>query len=392
MPVNYQQIQEQIRKLGELTPAYQQELDNKLAFAVQRLKAAEGRNEELRAKVQAVAQKVSHLRCAIPSAEPLNAAVPMQPGALPGTILAADGSQIIPDPHAAVLFGVINIGIFSLQPGQGMTPQETTHTDLLYLDRLYNPAGGLINEEMISMLRDLEERRLLVQHAADAALPVVTLTDGPLELFREPASAASPDPKFNEYLDALKELANRQIITAGYVDRPRADLLVRLLELDMFGEAPGMDELRMRPLQGITDAALLGPLLPAGHRSAVFGLQSFSGQFFQNEIALHFFYLNAGTTREPWIARVEIPAWLAQDEAGLALLQRTLVAECRQLGQATYPYSLLRAHEIALVTLEDKEYLENMVSLELLKQGIPPQVKSHKQTLKNMAGTRTRLK
>jgi len=44
------------------------------------------------------------------------------------------------------------------------------------------------------------------------------------------------------------------------------------------------------------------------------------------------------------------------------------------------------------VTLQDKEYLENMVSLELLKQGIPPQVKSHKQSLKDKAGTRTRLK
>ena len=392
MPVNYQQIKEQVRKLGELTPAYQQEMETRLAFAAQRLQAAESRNEELRAKVEAAAQKVSHLRCAIPLAEPLDTAIPMRPGGLPGTILAADGSQIIPDPHAAVLFGVINIGIFSFHPRQGSTPQEITHTDLLYLDRLYNPSGGLINEEMISMLRDLEERRLLVQHAAEATRPVVTLTDGPLELFREPASAAIPDPRFTEYLEALKDLASRRVVTAGYVDRPRADLLVRLLELDMFGDSPGMDELRMRPLQGITDAALLGPLLPPGHRSAVFGLQSFSGKFFQDEIALHFFYLNAGTGREPWLARVEIPAWLAQDEAALALLQRTLIAECQQLDQSAYPYSLLRAHEIALVTLQDKEYLENMVGLELLKQGIAPQVKSHKQSLKDMAGTRTRLK
>lgn len=392
MPVNYQQIQEQVRKLGELTPAYQQEMDNKLVFAAQRLQAAKGRNEELRARVQAAAQKVSHLRCAIPLTEPLDAAVPMQPGILPGTVLAADGSQIVPDPHAAVLFGVINIGIFSLHPRQGITPRETTYTDLLYQDRLYNPSGGLINEEMISMQRDLEERRLLVHHAAAASRPVVTLTDGPLELFREPASAASPDPRFSEYLDALKELASQRVVTAGYVDRPRADLLVRLLELDMFGDSPSVDELRMRPLQGITDTALLGPLLPAGHRSAIFGLQSFSGKFFQDEIALHFFYLNAGTSPDPWLARVEIPAWLAQDEYNLALLQRTLIAECQQMGQATYPYSLIRAHEIALVTLQDKEYLENMVSLELLKQGIPPQVKSHKQSLKDKAGTRTRLK
>jgi len=158
MPVNYQQIKEQVRKLGELTPAYQQEMETRLAFAAQRLQAAAGRNEELRAKVEAAAQKVSHLRCAIPLAEPLDTAIPMQPGELPGTILAADGSQIIPDPHAAVLFGVVNIGIFSFHPHQGSTPQEITHTDLLYLDRLYNPSGGLINEEMISMLSDLEER------------------------------------------------------------------------------------------------------------------------------------------------------------------------------------------------------------------------------------------
>ncbi len=392
MPVNYQQIKEQVRKMGESTPDYQRKMKTRLMLAAQRLQAANDRNDELRAKVQAAAQKVSHLRCAIPLFEPLDTAIPMQPGELPGTILAADGSQVIPDPHAAVLFGVINIGIFTLHPNQGTTPKETTNTDLLYLDQLYNPSGGLINEETISMQRDLQERRLLADYAADAAQPVVTLTDGPLELFREPASAAFPDPRFTEYLVALKELASRRVVTAGYVDRPRADLLVRLLELDMFKDTPSMDEMRMRPLQGISDAALLGPHLPTGHRSAVFGLQSFSSQFFQDEIALHFFYLNVGTSEEPWLARVEIPAWLAQDEDALALLQRSLIAECQQMGQASYPYSLLRAHEIALVTIQDKDYLENMVSLELLKQGVPPQIKSHKQTLKNMTGTRTRLK
>jgi len=392
MPVNYQQIKEQVRKMGESTPDYQRKMKTRLMLAAQRLQAVNNRNDELRAKVQAAAQKVSHLRCAIPLSEPLDTAIPTQPGELPGTILAADGSQVIPDPHAAVLFGVINIGIFTLHPNQGITPKETTNTDLLYLDRLYNPSGGLINEETISMQRDLQERRLLADYAVDAAQPVVTLTDGPLELFREPASMASPDPRFTEYLVALKELAFRRVVTAGYVDRPRADLLVRLLELDMFKDLPSMDEIRMRSLQGITDAALLGPHLPTGHRSAVFGLQSFSSQFFQDEIALHFFYLNVGTSEEPWLARVEIPAWLAHDEDALALLQRSLIAECQQMGQVSYPYSLLRAHEIALVTLQDKDYLENMVSLELLKQGVPPQIKSHKQTLKNMTGTRTRLK
>lgn len=391
MPVNYQQIQTQIKQLGKLTPGFQQTLQARLRVALKCLEKSHGKNDKLRDKVNQAAIISSRLRCAVPTEEALDTTTGIQLESLPATILAADGSQIFPDAHAAVLFGVVNIGIFKLQPKQGHSPQEITHTYLLYHEDLYNKNGGLISEDTISMLRDLQERQLLSEYAASCEAPVIALTDGPIELFREPSQSAENDMPFQDYLKFLKQLAALEVSNAGYVDRPRADLLVRLLELDMFGTDPSVEEINMRPLLGITDIALLETILPPGHRSAVFALQSLSSKHFQGEIALHFFYLNAGTREKPWLARVEIPAWLADNQAALNILQSTLLTQCQQMGSKPYPYVLHRAHEIALVTLKDREYLESMVIVEMLKQGAAPQFKSHKQTLKDLTGTKTRL-
>ncbi len=335
---------------------------------------------------------MNRLRCAIPLTEALDAVTAPVSGDMPGCILAADGSQIMPDPHSAVLFGVINIGIIKSYPNQATTPIEFKNTHLLYYDELYSKSGGLLSEETISLMRDLEERQWVADQASESSPPVLALTDGPLELFREPADPATSQQPFIDYLETLRQLAQKHIMTAGYVDRPRADLLVHLLELDMFPENASVEELRLRPLQGITDAAILAPLLPAGYRSAVFGLQSMSAKFFSGDIALHFFYLNVGTSEHPWLARVEIPAWMAEDTSALELLHRTLLAQCQQMGNAPYPYVLHRAHEIALVTHDEKNHLENMVALELMKHGASPFTRSHKQILKDLTGTRTRLK
>ncbi len=384
MPVNFQQIRTQIKEMGDRTHAYEQALITKLDVAKHLLEENHDQNEMLREKVSLALRKVDRLRCAVPVNEPLDAVITPTNGELPGCILAADGSQIMPDPHEAHLFGVINIGIFRYFPNQLKTPEEITLTNLLYHDKLYNKSGGLINDDMISLMRDLQERQFLAELAEEATPPVITLTDGPIELFHEPTDTKEPDPAFLEYLQILRDLAKMKTMTAGYVDRPRADLLVRLLEISKIDENTSENDIRNHSLQGITDASLLEPILPPGCRSAVLEMQSISSKFFTNEIALHFFYLNVGTANHPSLARVEIPAWMAEDSASLEILHRTLLAQCQQLANTPYPYALIRAHEIALLTHEDKNYLDNMVGIELLKHNVTPGIKSHKQSLKDL--------
>ena len=195
---------------------------------------------------------------------------------------------------------------------------------------------------------------------------------------------------FTEFQEALRELARMGAVTAGYVDKPRADLVVRLLELLTLPEGEFSQAGRLHPLAGVNDAMLFGELLQPGERSAVFGIQSRSASHYDHELALHFFYINVGRLERPWLARVELPAWVAESTVLLNRLQAALVEQCRQLGSKPYPYALHRAHEVAVVRLEEKEQLENMLILELMRQGIEIGAQSNKQFSKDISGNRTR--
>jgi hypothetical protein len=105
-------------------------------------------------------------------------------------------------------------------------------------------------------------------------------------------------------------------------------------------------------------------------------------------LALRFFYLNVGRTDAAWLARVEIPAWVAEDPQKLDSLHAVLVDQCKILGTRAYPYLLHRAHETAVVTLEEKDQLTQMIILELRRRGVWVGEASHKQAAKSL-GKRT---
>ena len=308
------------------------------------------------------------------------------------TVLAADGSQINPDRHARVEFCVINVGAFEMSPGPAAAPREIIQSKLLDQEELYT-AHGLVSEEIVALMRDLNERRFLADLACAAAPPVVSLTDGPLELFRARDTKELEDFQriFGEYTAVLTRLAEIGVITAGYVDKPASDLVVRLLELARLPAADLKQAGRRRSWLGVTDASLFRELLDPGERSAVFKIQSTSAASFKGALALHFFYLNVGRPDHPWIVRVEIPAWVAADPGCVELLHATVVYQSQLLGARPYPYALHRAHEVAVVSLAEKDQLEQMMIAEMLAHGLAPGEKSNKQTAKDLQG-RTRYR
>jgi hypothetical protein len=83
---------------------------------------------------------------------------------------------------------------------------------------------------------------------------------------------------------------------------------------------------------------------------------------------------------------VEIPAWVAGDDRMLQRLQAVLVDQCRVMGSKPYPYALHRAHELALVSLQEKEQVTQMILMELRRRGLPVGELSTKQFAKNLAG------
>lgn len=391
MPVNFQQIQQQIREMGQKAPQRQAEMERRLQQAQQLLEAFAGRPEELTQRVNQALEKNPGLRCAVPTSEGLLQSFPLPETAPPQALLAADGSQINPNRHDPVEFGVVNVGVFRICPGQAQTPQEIVRSHLLYFEDLYQPDGPL-TEEIVALMRDLNERRVLAELASGEPPPVVTLTDGPLELFREPKDRPRFQQLFQEYLEELQKLAELNAVTAGYVDRPRSDLVIRLLELACLPDDRLEQAGQVRLLPGIVDTALFAERLQPGERSPIFAIQSPSAKRFSGELALHFFYLNVVRAGKPYLTRVEIPAWVVNSPQLLQMLHAALVAQCQQIGSRPYPYAIHRAHEVALVSRAEKEHLQNMIAVELLRQGIHPGEPSNKQLYKDQSGSRTRYK
>lgn len=386
MPVDFQQIRKQVGVMGENAPSHFQEADDRLKSALTVFNDVADQPDQIRGRIEKAVTAEPGLRCAVPGEEPIQNVVPLPPAAPARVILAADGSQINPSRHEAADFGVINLGALTLV--QGMPPRESVESRLLYYEDLETSSGGL-SEEMLALMRDVAERRFLADLASGEKAPVVGLMDGMLEVFGEPRRDPIFEEQFQNYLEALRSLAELQVVIAGYVDKPRADYLVRMLELMAGGEEDVLQRLRARPFGGVTDAMILRGSLPAGARSAVFGIQSRSSKVFTGPLRLYFFYLNVGTEKTPALARVEIPAWVAESPALVDLLHRTLMEQCRITGSKPYPYILHRAHEIAVVGFAEREQISSMIAVELLKRGIDPGEKSYKQVLKDEQG-RTR--
>ena len=228
MPLNYLTLQSQIKKYGESASLQKREFEHKLEACQALFREHAGDVIGLQRLVEENVARNKGLRCAVPVTEPLDTHH-SAPAAPPGrTIIAADGSQINPDPHGEVLFALVNTGLFTLQPGSNAAPHTQTLSTLLFDDALQTP-NGMVSEDLIALLRDVREREILAEVTKEFPAPVITLTDGPLELYHEPRLDKQFETQFHNYLHALDELSLNEVITAGYVDRPRADLVVRLL-------------------------------------------------------------------------------------------------------------------------------------------------------------------
>jgi hypothetical protein len=190
---------------------------------------------------------------------------------------------------------------------------------------------------------------------------------------------------------ALSKLHKMGAITAGYVDKPRSVFVIRLLELAALSE-DNIKEAGKRPwLLGIFDTTLFEKILKPGDRTAIFGIQSTSAKDYRDELALHFFYLNVSMEeKNPYLVRVEVPAWVAEDNKLLNDLHAVLVDQCQAISNRPYPYLLHRAHETAVVTRDEKKQVDTMISLELRNRGLKPGFRSSKQFYKDQPG-RTRI-
>ncbi|NPA26299.1 MAG: DNA double-strand break repair nuclease NurA [Chloroflexi bacterium] len=286
------------------------------------------------------------------------------------TIRAADGSQISPDHHAPVYYGLVNLAAVEMRPGQ--TPAILRET------QLYTEAD-LVDKEndvaYIASMRDVGELRLLGARISpgQTGYPQIGLLDGPLEFWRRGAGEQAMQHLARTYSTLLAQWVERGMVIAGYVDRPRSATVVRMLALlDMVQQGrlslqPESGGPVVRPSEvyqhwpGLTDATLWLTVLRPGQRSPLFRTWVPVTPDPQRAPGTHphFFYFRLPHGRG--LARVDIPEAVAQAPHQVDLLHRALWHQVHLIPERYYPYVLIRAHEEAVVRYAEREQVEALL-------------------------------
>ncbi|MBR6089779.1 MAG: DNA double-strand break repair nuclease NurA [Anaerolineaceae bacterium] len=373
MPVNYEQLHTQMKQAGK-TLRLRHDAFSRAADRYEAQMHAEAANGSLTERIAELLSAKSDIRCAIPKEEAINSVHPLP--VLPPVkirLLACDGSQISPSRHDEISFGLINTAVVEYITNSGLTPRIITRTRLL-------PFDDLPTENLLGVQRDAAEKRFLAEAAADAekTIPCFALSDGPLELFTDTPDMKGQDLLKAEYIEALVSLAEARVPAAGYIDRPRSDPVIRMLDLLRTG---GENE-EKNP--GADDSMIFSRLLEPGDRSAIFGMNSRLNRDLKENLRLCFFYMNIGRPGHPYISRVELPAWAAEDDMIPDLLHAVLIEQCGILGGHPYPFILHRAHESAVITFAEKEEIKNLLLREMAVNGLTPPEKSNKQIAKDL--------
>jgi hypothetical protein len=389
MPIDYQQLYEKIMEIGKGALERRKTLEERRDLARNLLDTFNSDLDGLRKKVDDAKGADVNIRCAAPLTENLASSHPVPDSSvIQATLIAADGSQIVPNRHDALQYYVINVGAIAMQIGSGNTPEVKTDTELRIVDEFDDT---FFSEGQIALQRDVAERRKLLEMAENYSGTIIALTEGQLELWGsvDHENAREFEKSLQDYLKVLEQMQKKRIIAGGYVDKPGANWFVKLLEI----AGTPTDELKNvrknRLLAGVTDLWMFSQILGEHERSAVFALQAKSAEKYKGGLAIHFFYINVGDTKHPKIARVDVPLWVVENPNMLNALHSVLVQQSRIMGKAPFPYLLHRAHEIAIVTHREKEEIDRMLSREILSSGGELGEKSGKQTAKDLKG-RTR--
>ena len=311
--------------------------------------------------------------------------------------ISVDGSHIDVDRHLPLRCYLINLGGCVLTYGANpdceffSEPTLATGDADLYL----RPEDGsrqetAISGQLLSALRTVRE----VERLADAveaslpATPVLALLDGTLafwDLQRGNYPRYVVDNLVNERLrGALSRLrhassSQRPVAVAAYTSRPqttevagavRACLCVsnavectrrcsaRRSDLPQCDSAAGFDDREL--FDAILQPNHRSPLYQSGRRSSHFALDLAVGTEWSR-----FFYVNSGTE----VARVEVPDWVAEDPALLAMTHAMLAKQC-ELGLG-YPVVISEAHEQAVVSGRDREEFRKLAFMLMEQNGLP---------------------
>ncbi len=312
------------------------------------------------------------------------------------TVFATDGSQIAPSHHEIAYCYLINIGRVMLHYGQSLFPVLDSLPEVFYTreDLYESRQWGIPTEEWMGYRRTVSEIEALSDMACRWVNPPgahnqpnLALVDGSLIYwFLETLPTPAREQLLPRIFEAWQHIASAKIPLMGYLSANRHTEAVRFLRYSACPyETPDCQtncgnlqnqHLPCQVCEPLRDTTLWQTLLSPGERSGLWRSQSPILDLYPEELAIHFCYLHVGTE----IARVEFPAWVAEDRA---LLDQSLGILLAQVYKGYgYPVAIAESHNQAVVRSSDRAGFFALLEREMIKAGLPKVGVSYKESNK----------
>jgi hypothetical protein len=339
--------------------------------------------------------------------EPLDTRIDIAAPPAQQTVLATDGSQIAPSHHEIAYCYLINVGRVMIHYGQNLHPLLDSIPEVFYQqeDLYISRQWGISTEEWLGYRRAVSEATVLAElgcnwvdppfgfnieeplsrRAGKPPIPTLAMVDGSLVYwFLEQLPTDAREQILNPILAAWEQLRVAGIPIVGYLSSSRSIDNLNLLRLlvcpnevpDCPTHCGDATRLPCQQFEGVRDTTLWNTQLSPGQRSCWWQSTAKILDWYDDRHKIYFCYLHVGTE----IARVEVPAWVAQDEtlAGVAL--SLIIAQVNK-GYG-YPVALAEAHNQAVVRGADRSSFFALLEQELVKTGLKNVGTSYKETRK----------
>ena len=308
------------------------------------------------------------------------------------TVAAVDGSHIDVDRHLPVHCYLLNFGgcviTYGTNPDAMLfsRPHLSIQSDELYISDPDNVAAEeAVSGPLLGLVRTVKELENLADtvEQQSSISPVLGLIDGSLVLWGLSGQAYRPFVRNAIVRDGLLPAmdrfevlaARRPVALAAYISYPRSAEVVNAFRCVLCPHSQNICITSCNNRRSIRnpcsnaddflDRDVFQSILPPGWRSPVYKTNSsVPREHYSQRQKVHFFYLNAGEE----IGRVEIPAWVADNDELLSLTHSVVWDQCRR-GQG-YPVTISESHEQAVINAGDRRVFRRMLADSLERRGL----------------------
>jgi NurA domain len=326
--------------------------------------------------------------------EPLDTCIDIAPAPPSHTVIATDGSQIAPSHHEIAYCYLVNIGRIVLHYGQNRHPILDSLPEVFYRpeDLYASRQWGIRTEEWMGYRRTVSEAVVLGEIGTELAQspqsslpPTLAMVDGSLiHWFLDPLPADARDRILPPMLQAWDQLRAARIPLVSYISAARSGEALNFLRLhtcpylapDCATHCAGQtDQAPCQVFSPLRDTSLWSMILNPGQRSLIWKSSAKILDLYGSN-AVYFCYIHMGSE----VARVEFPAWVAQDPELLdSALSLTLAQVQKGYG---YPVALAEAHNQAVVRGGDRARFFAILEQQMIRAGLKNIGTSYKESRK----------